>query len=326
MNACSAVFGFAVFFFLLFESEAEQSHQTNHTVFFRHAHHEIAPKVCAASLSYKRPHYLVQTVRSFLFYMTVIEPDVPWTLQILDNGSSEEELKTTATELAPLRALNTARSTKVRLVHLKKTVGLSKGFELLFFTLCAQTKAPYILSLEDDWRARAFEWTASFPILSAGMQTLEQNKQMLEVWMRDVHLGMFKHGNWTKSHALTADMQPLRLDVQRLSCMPGSAWGGYTNGGSLKHVARLQALGTTTLIDGEYELSSKSCENGYHVAIVCPDTRCVADESYRGLFEHIGLERVNQTNDARFNEAVVRGGEEADLLDLTNDANNLLRA
>jgi hypothetical protein len=268
-------------------------------------------------LSFNRPHYLIPSVRAFISYMTTIEPDIPWTLQILDNGSRPEALANITAELAPLRSLN-----RVRLVHLEHNLGLSRGFNLLFFNMCASTGAPYILSLEDDWQARS-NWSATAPVLQASMQLLQQHDKLLEVWLRDTHVKFRMHLNATwqqQQFTLAGDssysskpwlglqrpqqqQQQVTLQTLLLTCDPASApWGGYSNGASLKQVGRLRTLGPMPHIDGEADWSFKSCRNGFQVAYICKHPSSCYDpvrQWHWGLFEHIGLVRVPPAMDAR---------------------------
>ncbi|KAF6254368.1 hypothetical protein COO60DRAFT_1541391 [Scenedesmus sp. NREL 46B-D3] len=240
------------------------------------------PLICAAMLSYNRPHYLVPAARAFIAYMTAVEPGISWTLQILDNGSGSEALANITQQLAPLRAAGHA----VRLVHLERNIGLSRGFNLLFFDMCASTGAPFVLSLEDDWRARSEQWSAGFPVLQASMQALRRHDGLLEVWLRDHHHDFLanKPAEWqVENFTLPAVNSPaampgqqLQLSVLHLTCINerGNPWGGYTNGASLKHAQRLQALGRMPGRDGEGVFSQRACRKGLHVAYICQDTRC----------------------------------------------------
>lgn len=281
-------------------------------------------------LSFNRPHYLVPSVRSFISYMTAVEPDIPWTLQILDNGSGPGPLANITSELAPLRFLG-----HIRLVHLEQGVGLSRGFNLLFFDMCAVTGAPYVLSLEDDWQARSSSWPAAVPIMRAAMQLLQREERLLEVWLRDTHIGFRMHLNasWQQqqfqlagdpdprsSSSSTAagrrsgpleqqqqQQQEVTLQTLLATCDPASnPWGGYTNGASLKAFDRLQQLGRMPHVDGEADWSAKACADGWHVAYICRDpSSCYEPEKqwYTGLFEHIGKARVSAAQDARHKEA-----------------------
>lgn len=91
------------------------------------------PRICAAMLSFNRPHYLIPSVRAIVGYMNFAEPHIPWTLQILDNGSGPEVLAQIAQQLAPLR-----HTGLMRLFHLQQNVGLSRGFNLLFLRCVLQ--------------------------------------------------------------------------------------------------------------------------------------------------------------------------------------------
>lgn len=264
------------------------------------------PLVCAAMLSYNRPHYLIPSVRALVTYMTAVEPGIPWTLQILDNGSGPTALANITEELAPLK-----QTGLVRLVHLNKNIGLSRGFNVLFFDMCASTGAPYLLSLEDDWKARS-DWPANFPILHAAMLLLEKHDKLLEVWLRDSRVGFPLHKNTSWQHD-TFDVpdyyspglsNSLRFSAQvRINeCNPAShPWGGYSNGASLKHFGRLQTMGRMPYVDGEADYSARACFKGYQTAYICRDTSCYepVKQWHTGLFEHIGLRRVDASTDAR---------------------------
>jgi hypothetical protein len=277
--------------------------------------HMQTPLICTAMLSYNRPHYLVPAVRAFVAYMVAVEPDITWTLQVLDNGSGPEALGNITQQLAPLRAAGHA----VRLVHLERNIGLSRGFNVLFFDMCASTGAPYILSLEDDWRARSEQWSAGFPVLQASMQALKRHDSLLEVWLRDHHQKFIfnKPAEWQlenftlpAANSLTATPgQQLQLNVLHLTCINerGNPWGGYSNGASLKHALRLRALGHMPGTDGEAAISKRSCRKGYHVAYICQDTSCFepVKQWHDGLFEHLGTARVPASMDARSNKAAV---------------------
>jgi hypothetical protein len=286
-----------------------------------------SPLLCAAMLSFNRPHYLVPSVRAFVSYMTAVEPDIPWTLHILDNGSGPEAMGNITAELAPLRHLD-----RIRLVHLEQGISLSRAFNVLFFDMCASTGAPYILSLEDDWQARG-NWSATVPIMRASMQLLQRNKRLLEVWLRDCHIGFRMHLNasWqqeqftlaghpdprvnsisanTNRHAPYGPQEDKQQEVTlftlMLTCDPASSpWGGYTNGASLKQLDRLEKLGRMPHINGEEDWSAKACWDGWHVAYICQDPSCYEPEKqwHTGLFEHIGLARVAPSTDARYRQA-----------------------
>ncbi|KAF6254364.1 hypothetical protein COO60DRAFT_1541386 [Scenedesmus sp. NREL 46B-D3] len=282
-----------------------------------------SPLLCAAMLSFNRPHYLIPSVRAFVAYMTAVEPDIPWMLQILDNGSGPEVLDTITTELAPLRHLD-----RIRLVHLEQGVGLSRGFNLLFFDMCGSTGAPYILSLEDDWQARS-NWSATVPVMRASMQLLQHNERLLEVWLRDSFLSFRMHLNATwheeqftlagspdprissstsrhQSPQNSAQQQQVTLHTLVMTCDPAShPWGGYTNGASLKAFDRLVKLGRMQHVDGEDDWSAKACWQGWHVAYICKYPSCFDSEKqwHWGLFEHIGRSRVPAALDARHKPA-----------------------
>ncbi|WIA23876.1 hypothetical protein OEZ85_013526 [Tetradesmus obliquus] len=274
-------------------------------------------------LSYNRPHYLVPAARSFISYMTAVEPDIPWTLQILDNGSGPEALANITAELAPLRSLRSSHAS-VRLVHLQQPIGLSRGFNVLFFDMCASTRAPYVLSLEDDWRARADSWPAGFPVLQASMQALQRHDSLLEVWLRDHHHNFIfnKPAIWQLENftmpaaggrpcqsAAGEQQLQLQLHVLHLTCINtrNNPWGGYTNGASLKHAGRLRQLGRMPGTDGEAVYSKCACRKGLHVAYICQDTSCFepVKQWHDGLFEHLGKSRVAASLDARSNKATV---------------------
>jgi hypothetical protein len=285
-----------------------------------------SPLLCAAMLSFNRPHYLVPSVRAFVSYMTAVEPDIPWTLQILDNGSGLEAMGNITAELAPLRHLDC-----IRLVHLEQGVGLSRGFNLLFFDMCASTGAPYILSLEDDWQARG-SWSATVPVMRASMQLLQRNERLLEVWLRDSHIAFRMHlnaswqeeqftlagtpdprgasssGNTNRHHGPqdAPQQQHVTLHTLILTCDPAShPWGGYTNGASLKQLDHIAKLGRMPHVNGEEGWSAKACWDGWHVAYICKDPSCYEPDKqwHTGLFEHIGRARVAPALDARYKPA-----------------------
>jgi hypothetical protein len=259
--------------------------------------------------------------------MTVVEPGIPWTLQILDNGSGPEAVTNITQQLAPLQTLGHA----VRLVHLQQTIGLSRGFNVLFFDMCASTGAPYVLSLEDDWRARTETWPAGFPVLQASMQALQRHNNLLEVWLRDHHHNFTfnKPATWQLENftapatwpaasgthgglaARGIDDSPnqLQLHFLHLICInePDNPWGGYTNGASLKHMQRLKQLGRMPGTDGEAVFSKRACRKGFQVAYICQDTSCFepVKQWHDGLFEHLGIARVPASMDARSNKAAV---------------------
>lgn len=268
----------------------------------------LVPQVCVAMLSYNRPHYLITSIRAIISYMTMVEQHTSWTIQILDNGSQAEALTNILLQLAPLKNIG-----HIRMIHVNDTVGLSRGFNLLFFDMCASTGAPYILSLEDDWKAR-LDWSTDFPIIQAAMQLLIRHEDLLEVWMRESEVMVdpaFKHNiSWQQEdfnlpYPHSPNMsRNMSLKVRRNDCGPSLAhvWGGYTNGASLKHVGRLRALGKMRYVDGEADYSTRACSLGFKTAFICKDLSCYdpVKNYHTGLFEHIGVKRVDATLDARY--------------------------
>lgn len=228
-------------------------------------------------------------------------------LQVLDNGSDEEQLRDIQQGLANFSNPN------IRLVHLNQTAGLARGFNLLFYDMCGDYK--YLLTLEDDWKARGdAEW--SVPALEVSMRLLDGDTSMLGVWLRDFGVleSIHKYARW-KPQTLSLSDRQLTLNVTHMGCPSEDKswprWGVYTNGASLMHMSRLKVLGqqkqTATDRGGEADFATLACERGLHSALICPDggSGCLTFggnfAQYKSLFEHTGATRVASERDIRFN-------------------------
>ncbi|KAF8071099.1 hypothetical protein HT031_001181 [Scenedesmus sp. PABB004] len=224
-------------------------------------------------------------------------------LQILDNGSSVGALANATAHLAPLAA---SAGGRLRLVHLRRTVGLSRGFNLLF-SMCTDLGARYVLSLEDDWQARADTWPASLPVVGAAMAVLERDDTLLQVWLRDLEAWRARPHALGAWEASSVDVGGARVAVSlvRQTCrnLTESPWGcaglrgcgrppaaacagaraahqrraaapcahsrGWSNGATLIHMPRLHRLGPMPAVDGEADYSARACRAGFSVAFVC---------------------------------------------------------
>jgi hypothetical protein len=258
----------------------------------------IVPEICIALLSCKRVHYLRRTLRAIILYFSKVEPDITYEIAVLDNNSGHQVVREILNDYP------------VDIVILRRqNVGIAEGLDVLFHGAC---RSPFILSLEEDWEARVTTWPRTIPVMAMSMHVLMTDPLVLEIWLRDWANGLPDHRN--RTGWLLAPANPNLLDGQpvmyrRLSRTPQSAWGGYTNGASLKHRDRLLSVGYMKVheknkivdSDAEYPYAIRVSKAGYTSAHLClpmwqRNMKCdlvpAKSEPYDmiGLFAHIGRE------------------------------------
>ena len=256
----------------------------------------IVPDICVALLSCRRIHHLQRTIPAIIRYFAKIEPNVSYEIALLDNGSDRDTVNEILNDY-PIDII----------VLRQENVGIAEGIDTLFHGAC---RSPFILSLEDDWEARVETWSVDVPVMAMSMHVLRSDPVILEIWLRDWDNGLPAHRNrteWLQAPADSSVMNGQQILYRRLARTPGSVWGGYTNGASLKHRERVRSVGymkvhsNKTIVDfnGEYRYAVRVLDAGYVSAHLCLPMwhlklRCdlvpKSKEPYvmPGLFMHIG--------------------------------------
>lgn len=246
------------------------------------------PQICAAFLSCKRYPLLKRAMSAFIRYMHDFEPGVTYEIAVWDNGGGPDITENILKDF-PIDSI----------VLSSRNVGLAKSLNGLFFGLC---KAPYILSLEEDWEARIESWPKSMPIIQMAMDVLELDEKVLEVWVRDfgwewdIHQ---KRDPWTLTprNELFKEFFENGQAQYRRQFAGDLGWGAYSNGASLKHKARLESIGNFESANGEGIMARKVRDAGYASAHICNiqsedillNNRCNSTQgSGQMLFRHIG--------------------------------------
>lgn len=256
----------------------------------------IVPEICVAFLSCKRIEYLRRTLKAIIIYFAQVEPTIIYEIAVLDNNSGPEALQEILNEY-PIDVVIVRR----------QNIGIAEGLDVLFQGAC---RSPFILSLEDDWEARATNWSVAIPVMAMSMHVLMTDPLVLEIWLRDWTNGLPGHRNRTEW--LLAPKNPSLLNgrpvmYRRLGRTPGSVWGGYTNGASLKHREKLLRVGhmkvheKNKIVDfnGEYRYAVRVMNSGYTSAHLClpmwqAELKCnlisTKEEPFQmlGLFAHLG--------------------------------------
>jgi hypothetical protein len=102
--------------------------------------------------------------------MHQFEPAINYELVLVDNDSGKAQTHQICNDL-PLDKVTLFRDNE----------GLASGLNALLFGSC---RAPYVLTVEDDWLARVEEWRSDLPVIEMAMNVLRQDDNVLEVWLR----------------------------------------------------------------------------------------------------------------------------------------------
>lgn len=137
----------------------------------------------------------------------------------------------------------------------------------------------------------------NLPALQMSMSILEENEDILEVWLRDENdwKGLGNRTNWLTTQIKISENRSQKVQFRKQYSL-GSEWGVYTNGASLKSTKALQKIGLFNGVNGEPKYAQRAVDAGFASAHICtePDQSCPEGWSsfgkwgYKGLFEHIG--------------------------------------
>lgn len=243
------------------------------------------PQISAVFLSCKRVELLSRTISAFILYMKRVEPDITYEIIVWDNNSgleaTKQMLKSLPIDLLVLSSMN---------------AGIATALNNMFFSLA---RAPYILSLEEDWEATP-GWSVRMPVMKMGMEILETESDVLEIWIREIEYDLPDHRMNRTDWLLTPPNKNFSMvdngQIQYRKMYTGIAWGSYTNGASLKHKARLDSVGRFNGVNGEYTFGLKVKATGMGSAHICttidPDiklhNRCNSESRPAQPFLHIG--------------------------------------
>lgn len=244
------------------------------------------PQISAVFLSCKRVELLSRTISAFILYMERVEPDISYEIIVWDNNSgleaSKQILESLPIDLLVFSAMN---------------AGIAIALNNMFFSLA---RAPYILSLEEDWEATP-GWSVMMPVMKMGMVILETEADVLEVWIREIDYDLPDHKMNRTSWLLSPPNGTLNTlfengQIQYRKMYTGIAWGSYTNGASLKHKARLSSVGRFNGVNGEYTFGLKVKATGMGSAHICTTVstdlslhnRCDGESRPVQPFLHIG--------------------------------------
>ncbi|GFZ52448.1 hypothetical protein JCM24511_10221 [Saitozyma sp. JCM 24511] len=131
---------------------------------------ELIPDLCVAVLTCRRIGLARETISRFIRYMHQFEPAISYELVLVDNDSGKAQTHQIWNDF-PLDKVTLFRSNE----------GLASGLNALLFGSC---RAPYVLTIEDDWLARVENWRPDLPVIEMSMNVLKQDDKVLEVWLR----------------------------------------------------------------------------------------------------------------------------------------------
>jgi hypothetical protein len=185
---------------------------------------QTKPSVCLAFLSCcNRTDLLWKTMSAAVKHMEEDEPDVPYELAWLDNGSEG--------------AKNVDSSEVEHVKLLESNMGLAWGLNSLFFDMCT---APYVLILEEDWLY--MDATVANPTyerkhavgraLEVAKETTRSfdGRQILGAFLRPETYHTFLKPPYVGPWQRTKNGVEYKLYCADVSGGSGYLWGSFTNG------------------------------------------------------------------------------------------------
>ena len=221
-----------------------------------------SPLLSVVFLSCKRISLLKRSLQAFVRYMAKFEPNILYEIIVWDNNSGDEAKMVLAMDL-PIDVL----------ILSSKNVGIASALNSAFFGI---SRAPYILSLEEDWEAKFDQWSPNFPMIQMSIFILENDPEVLEVWLRDFNYDLDDHTKNRTDWLLTPPNGNFSFlpggQVEYKRQYAGDVWGAYTNGASLKHTSRFDSIGRFSGVNGEYTMALKVKAKGLASAHICLNT------------------------------------------------------
>jgi hypothetical protein len=239
-------------------------------------------------LSCGRLHLLERSINAVVTHMETSEPDLPYEIVWVDNGSPPHELAAARRRLPPIE----------KLAALGANNGIAFGLNTAFFRLCS---APYIVSLEEDWAFAALAPPLATParerILEHSIAIIDGDSGIAGVILRNETYDQFTAPRgWLRAAAADG------VEVEyRHYCAPiagGVVYGAYTNGASIYARERLMSIGSGIYGEPEnavgFPPSYSEANYATRVALKYPCSAMIRTRtdceviSCMGVFEHIG--------------------------------------
>eukprot|EP01098_Paradermamoeba_levis_P016939 TRINITY_DN943_c0_g3_i1.p1 TRINITY_DN943_c0_g3~~TRINITY_DN943_c0_g3_i1.p1 ORF type:complete len:382 (-),score=89.51 TRINITY_DN943_c0_g3_i1:23-1114(-) len=245
----------------------------------------IRPDLCLAFLSSRRYELLQQSMISIISYLEENEPELNYEVVVFENAA-----RATSSDECATNEFQTKILDRFQIDRYGKSYwnfGIAFGLNNLFFGLC---RAPFILSLEDDWTWGKREYDSE-KALTSGISVLKSDSNLISLYYRWVDQDDSNHEEKLHTNA-QGERIPYRWLMGKPSGQNFRAHWAYANGGTLLKREALNKVGFLSEepeANFQYEYAERAVKNNFYGGYL-------QDESLGGEISIRPLEPVSYTH------------------------------